>query len=140
MPKIFGLNIIAVILAAVVFFALGAVWYGVLFSDAWMAAHGIATEQAQDADAGPWMAVGFLITLAQVFGLGFVLRKADPGSFVGAAGIGLGLGLMLATPLMAYSLVYLPGHDLQHFAIDAAHLTIGWVLVCAILGLFKAWK
>lgn len=139
MPKLFGLNLVAVSLAAIAFFALGALWYGFLFSDAWMAANGISG-QAQDADAGVWMGVGFLITLVQVFGIGFVLTKADPPSAVSAAAIGLALGVLLAAPLMAYDVVYLPGHDLKLFAIDASHLVLGWCLSAFILGAFKAWR
>ncbi|MBY0423255.1 MAG: DUF1761 domain-containing protein [Parvularculaceae bacterium] len=139
MPKLFGLNVFAVLLAAVVFFALGAVWYGVLFSDAWMAANGVS-EQAPDADMGLWMGVGFLITLLQVFGLGFVLKKAAPSSTLGGAGIGLALSLLLAAPLSAYDFIYLPGHDAKLMAVDIGHFVIGWTLAALILGLFKAWK
>jgi hypothetical protein len=59
MPKILGLNLLAVIAASIAFFFVGFLWYGVLFSDIWMAAEGISAEAA-DADSPVWMLGGFL--------------------------------------------------------------------------------
>jgi hypothetical protein len=48
MPK---LNLVGIIVASLVFFFIGFLWYGLLFTDAWMAAHGV-TEKTPGARSG----------------------------------------------------------------------------------------
>jgi len=64
MPKLFGTNILLILLAGFLFFMLGWIWYGMLFQEQWMALTGI-TEEAAEATMGRAMAVGFLISLLQ---------------------------------------------------------------------------
>ena len=45
MPRILGLNIIAVIVATLAFYMLGALWYGALFSDLWVGLWGFTEAQ-----------------------------------------------------------------------------------------------
>ena len=41
MPKITGVNVLGVLLAAVAMFFIGFIWYGLLFTEPWMAANGL---------------------------------------------------------------------------------------------------
>ncbi|GJL91957.1 DUF1761 domain-containing protein [Hyphococcus sp.] len=136
MPKILGLNLIAVIAASVAFFLVGYLWYGVMFSDAWMAAAGIPSEAA-DAESPVWMAGGFLITLLQVIGLGLVLKWKGDATPTAAATTAAVLWFFIALPFCHYSYLYMPGHNATMLMIDASHLLVGWVVSALILRLIK---
>ena len=54
MPKIAGVNVLGVLLAAVAMFFIGFIWYGLLFTEPWMAANGLffyRCDQIRDAVA-----------------------------------------------------------------------------------------
>lgn len=133
MPK---LNPVGLAVASVAFFIVGFLWYGVIFSDAWMAAEGI-TEEAADADSPAWMALGFVITVMQVVGLALVLKWRGAADLAGAATTGALLWALFALPFTLYGYTYTPGHNTTLLMIDASHLLVGWVVAAAVLSRFK---
>lgn len=133
MPK---LNPIAIALASIAFFAIGAVWYAVLFADAWMAAMGIE-KAAEDANGAAWMGVGAVITVMQVLGLAIVFKWKGVAGLADGAKTAALLWALFALPFTLYGYIYSPGHNATLLAIDAGHLFVGWVTAGAILGLFK---
>ncbi len=137
MPKLFGLNVVAVLAAAIAFYVLGYIWYGVLFENQWLAAVAMTKEQTEAAMSPMWMAVGALITIVQVVGLGLVLKWRNAASLRAAVGTSAVIWLALALPIVAYAYVYMPAHSEWLLAIDGAHLLIGWSLSAAILSLLK---
>ena len=79
MPKIFNTSWLAVILATVVFFALGSVWYGPLFGEVWMEGARMTEEMAIASmeQKGAMMWVGALaLTLGQAIGVLMVIHLA----------------------------------------------------------------
>jgi hypothetical protein len=133
MPK---LNPVGVIVASVAFFIVGFLWYGVIFSDAWMAAEGIS-EEAAAADSPMWMILGFVITAMQVIGLALVLKwKGDAGAVAAATTAAL-LWALFALPFTLYGFAYTPGHNATLLMIDASHLLVGWVTAAVALTFFK---
>lgn len=135
MPKLFGLNSLGVVVASIAFFMVGWLWYGVIFMDAWMAEMGIAADG--DAESPIWMLGGFLITVAQVVGLGLVLKwkgAADIGAAVQTAFI---LWLVFALPFSHYTYLYTPAHSATLLMIDASHLLVGWIVSAVVLSLVK---
>lgn len=74
-----GVNWIAVIVAVVLLEALGMVWYGPLFGQAWAAAMGHAPDMS---DAALKMGLGVVNTLVVVAGLSWLLGR------LGAASLG----------------------------------------------------
>lgn len=135
MPKLFGLNLVAVAVASAVFYLIGYVWYGMVFSDAWMAAHGIA--EATGGEEPIWMVGGFIVSVLQVIGLGLVLKwkgVTDPQKAVVKAAI---LWLCFALPLTMYSYVYLSAHDSTLLTIDSGYLLVSWAVSAIILVLIK---
>ncbi|WP_375201104.1 DUF1761 domain-containing protein [Hyphococcus sp.] len=136
MPKILGLNIVAVIVASVAFFLVGWLWYGILFMDAYMESMGIATDEGSGA-FDIWMAGGFLITILQVIGLGLVMKwKGDVSPMAGAM-TAVVLWFFLALPFAMYAYLYGPAHDSTMMMIDASHLLVGWVVSAVVLRLIK---
>ncbi len=136
MPKILGLNLVAVLVASVAFFLIGYLWYGVIFQEAWMAAAGISAADAEG-DSPIYMAGGFLITVMQVFGIGLVLGWKGVADPVGAAKTALLLWLFFALPFTLYGYLYTPAHNSTLLMIDASHLLVGWVVSALVLRLIK---
>lgn len=134
MPKLFGLNLLGVLVASVAFFLIGWLWYGVLFVDMWMAEMGLAEE---DAGSPLWMIGGFIITVMQVIGIGLAMKWKNAAGLNGAVMTAVVLWLVFALPFSAYGYLYSPAHSTTLLMIDASHLLIGWVVSAAILALIK---
>jgi hypothetical protein len=136
MPKIFGLNIVGVLVASVAFFLVGWVWYGMLFSDAYMAANGVTEADAGDMSPA-WMASGFVITLLQVIGIGLVLKWKGASGLVDCVKTAVIVWFFFALPFATYAYIYMPAHNSMMLMIDAGHLLVGWVVSAAVLALIK---
>lgn len=134
MPK---LNPVGIAVASIAFFFVGFLWYGVIFSDAWMAAEGLSPEAA-DSESPVYMALGFVITVMQVVGLALVLKWKGAVGPVAAASAAALLWALFALPFTLYGFAYTPGHNTTLLMIDASHLLVGWVVAAVVLSLFKA--
>ena len=139
MPKIFGTSLVGILLATLVFYLLGALWYGLVFSDMWMAANGI-TEAAAKAHADKmgvmvWIG-GILITLLQVLGLAYILNHAGASLLGTCVKICAVIAVLMALPLLMYAHIY-AGASHQAVALDFAHILIGYALVGAVLSFFR---
>jgi len=134
MPTIHGLKLVPVLVATLVFWMLGFLWYGVVFMDAWMAGHGL-TDDGGSFDI--YMAGGILITFMQVVGIGLVLKWKGVGDVMQALTTAGVMWLLIALPLMMYAYLYLPAHNSTLLMIDASHLLVGWIVSAGILTLMK---
>jgi len=76
-----GLNLFAVVLAAVVSFMFGWLWYGILFPRQWTAAVG-KTETDMKAQGGPSptpFVISFIALLVMAWVLGSIIQNLGPG-------------------------------------------------------------
>ena len=140
MPKVFGSSLLAIILATILFYMIGFVIYGLLFSEQWLAYAGMTEGEAlaRNEALGPMMYIwGLILTLAQVLGIALFLKKAN----VNSARKGLIKGVMLATlfalPVMAYNWLY-QGSSANLLGLDYVHLLIGYSVAGAVLGFFRS--
>lgn len=134
MPK---LNPVSVLVASIAFYFIGFLWYGLIFSDAWMGAHGVTAEDAKG-ESPVWMAAGFVITVVEVVGIATVLKWKGAASTVDAAIAAAMLWAFFALPFSLYNYIYLPSHGSTLLMVDASHLLVGWVVAAVVLSLFKA--
>lgn len=133
MPK---LNPVGILVASVLFYLVGFLWYGVLFMEAWMAANGLVADDA--AGQSPiYMLGGFLITVMQVVGLAIILKWRGVTGIADAVKAALLLWALLALPFTMYAYLYVPAHDATLLMIDASHLLVGWTVAAAALAQFK---
>jgi hypothetical protein len=135
MPKLFGLNIVAVLVASVAFFAVGYLWYGLIFTEMWMAEMNLTED---DAGSPLWMIGGFVITIMQVVGIGLAMKWKGAAGLNDAVTTAIVLWIVFALPFSAYGYLYTPAHSATLLMIDAAHLLVGWVVGAVILSLMKA--
>jgi hypothetical protein len=74
-----GMNIFAVVLAAVVSFMFGWLWYGILFSEAWLIACGKSREEMRGHTPSPTpFIISFIGLIVMACVLGGVLRHLGP--------------------------------------------------------------
>lgn len=129
------INLVAVILAAIVQFAIGFAWYGFLFGPAWMAAAGIPPEAAESAAMAD-MAIPMAVSIASALGgailLSLIVSHSDDWGIIGGLGWAFLLWLLLALPMHAIPNVW-AGRDWMLTVIDggealAALLAAGFIV------------
>ena len=154
MPRLAGVHLLGLILAAVAIFFVGFIWYGLLFTEPWMNANGLffADEakttmqwltasgiETVSADAGPdpkVLGLGFVLSLVLAFGLGWHMKQKGITKLTTAVLFALWLSLLIGVPLMAYDLVYAPGFHIAGFLVDASHTVVSFIAAAAVLSLF----
>jgi hypothetical protein len=131
------MGFIAVIVAALAGFAVGAVWY-IALSKHWIAASGIRLGPDGKPDGGG-SAMPFLVSgLAMLVVAGFMRHVfAMSGIDTLGAGLvaGLGVGLFFITPWLAMDYAY-AARPAKLTVIDGGYAVIGCAVMGAILGLF----
>lgn len=129
------INMLAVFAAAIAFFVVGALWYGVLFSKAWQAASGITPEQMQGARMPLIFGLTFLFELLIALVLGHQFAVVDP-SDRAIMMISFGFGAFVMTPAIGINYLYLRKSG-KLFAIDAGHFIVGMSAMGAVFILLR---
>ena len=127
-------NMLAVVLATVAFFVVGALWYGVLFGKPWQRETGIS-----EAPSGAQMAKIFGLTFA--FEMLVVLMLEHTIARTGASGhvimmIATGFGLSIMVPAIGINYLH-QRKSLTLFLIDAGHFIVGMASAGLVLLLMR---
>jgi len=133
MPRIFGLNIIAVLVSAIALFFVGFLFYGVLFTDLWVGLQGFTDAQmlAADENMAAGMLHGFLLSLVTAIFIGLALARFGSDSMMSAIKSAVLLWAGFAVTTLAYDFVY----AMQPFmllVLDASHLLAGFIVVAIV--------
>lgn len=124
--------VVAVLVAAVAYFGLGAVWYNPkVFGAAWMRLVGRSPEDLGDAKQA--MILGGLSAVVAAVALGALIMYGGWLHWVDGVGIGALAGVGLVVPVTAMNYVF-AGRPLQLFFLDSTYHVVGFVLMGAILG------
>ncbi|WP_338241256.1 DUF1761 domain-containing protein [Aurantiacibacter hainanensis] len=132
-------NLLAVVLGALAFFVIGALWYGPLFGKPWREMNGITDEMVKQ---GPregqnptWliMLLAFLLEMLVVLMLGHNIARTSAQPHV-IMMMAVGFGALIMAPALGINYLFQmrPG---KLFAIDAAYLVVG---MAAAGGVFVA--
>lgn len=129
-------NYPAVIVAAVAYWVLGAIWYGVLFGKSWMVLEHMTEEQARSMNPVLPYVISFLLNLLIAYSLAqiCVWRNADTVGRGASVGVLLWIGFVGPITYTTYMYEMRPK---ELFAINEFYPLAGLVLMGAILG---AWK
>ena len=112
-----------VLLGALAFFLVGAIWYGVLFSKAWQKAAGVSDEQLQGGNMALIFGLTFLAEVVIAMTLWhLIVRTGASDRAVMMMAVGFGAAIM--TPAIGINYLYLR-KTLAHFLIDAGHFIVG---------------
>ncbi|HWK40327.1 MAG TPA: DUF1761 domain-containing protein [Croceibacterium sp.] len=124
------INYLAVLLGAVAFFVVGALWYTVLFGKAWQNAAGLSDERLKSSNMPLIFALCFLLELVVAWTLGHQFARSSP-SPRAMMMIAFGFGAMLMTPAIGISYLFLR-KPLKLFLIDAGHFIVGMTAMGAV--------
>ena len=90
MNELSRINWMAVIVATIVGFGLGAIWFNQkVFGKAWMEDLGVPEERLRKASFAMTMGMNFVMTLLTAFGLAWLIRLTGAKSLVGGTKVGL---------------------------------------------------
>jgi hypothetical protein len=125
-----NINYLAVVLGAVAFFAVGALWYGALFGKAWQKE--LWPEGTPKAANSPAVQFGLclLAELVVAWMLGHLIARtsAAPHVVMMFAG-GFGVGIMAPTIAINY---LFQSRSMKLFMIDAGHVIVGSLAMGAV--------
>ncbi len=136
MPKIFNVNVLGILAAAVAMFIVGFIFYGLLFSQIWQDARAIELADLEG-QSPAWMAGGFLLELIVACGLAWVLKLRSANGLMQAVTTGVTLWLLIGLPLTAYEFIYGPVHSIPGFLVDAGHRLVTFGVGAAVLSFFR---
>ena len=122
------LNWLAIVIATVVFFAVGAVWYSALFAKAWQREVGLGTEQLTgERNMMLIMGTCLLLEFVVVLMLGHLFARIQPGNHAKMM-MASGFGLAIMAPAIGINYLY-QRRSLKLFLIDAGHFVVGMTAV-----------
>jgi surface polysaccharide O-acyltransferase-like enzyme len=129
-------NYLAVIVAAIAYWLLGAIWYGVVFGEAWMALEHMTAEQARSMNP----VLPYVITLALNVLIAYALAQICIWRNANTLGRGASVGVLLwvgfVGPVTFTTYMY-EMRPKELYAINQFFPLAGFVLMGAILG---GWK
>jgi Protein of unknown function (DUF1761) len=134
-----NLNWLHVLVAAVAYFALGAIWYSpVLFSKPWIKAHKIDVSNKEEVQKGMALIMigSFILMLLSTIGLGIVYQLIPAVGLTGAVKTGLFVGLTFSTPAVAIGYLY-NKKPLAAYLIDCGYHVVGLILASIVLVLWQ---
>jgi hypothetical protein len=126
-------NYVAVFVAALAYWLLGAVWFALLFSKPWMALEHITPEQASGMNPIAPYIISFILNLVIAFVLAQLCawRNANTAARGAALGILIWIGFLGPVTYTTYMYEMRPK---QLFAINEFYSLVGLCLMGAILG------
>jgi len=127
-----GINVWAVIAAAVAAFLIGGLWYSpVLFAKPWQKEVGLSDETLKNGNMALIFGVGFLLALLAAFVFAMFLGPKPALPFATGAGFAAGLAWVSA----GLGILYLfERRSLKLFLINAGYLTLAFTAIGAVLG------
>jgi hypothetical protein len=123
----------AIVVSAVAYWVLGALWYGVLFGQRWMALEGITMEQAKSLNPVLATIVSFALSLLTAFVLAQLClwRNANTAARGAAVGVLLWIGIVGPMTFTTYMYEMRPK---ELFAINEFYPLVALCLMGVILG------
>jgi hypothetical protein len=127
-------NHVAVIVAAIVFFALGAAWYTVL-ADPWAAGVGktMAQLEAETKGSAMPMVMGFIAILVMCYTLSSLLDRLGDTTLASGAKIGAFIALGIAAANIALNYAF-ENRGITLWTINSGYVLVGLTVAGAIIG------
>jgi len=133
------INYVAVLVAAIAGYAVGALWYSVLFGKPWMRLMGITPEQIEankGKSMGKMYVMGFVGTLVTSYVLAHFVGMAAISTVSGALQLGFWLWLGFIATVLLGSVLY-ESRPWMLYIINVAHYLVAMLVMAVILGLWK---
>ncbi|MEO1049892.1 MAG: DUF1761 domain-containing protein [Bacteroidota bacterium] len=129
------INYLAVVVAALSTFMIGAVWYGPIFGKLWMAENGFTEEDLKNANMGKIYGTAFVLEFIMALNLAMFLNDPAIGAGMGAMyGFFTGFGWIA----LGIGVNYLfSRNSIKLWVVDGGYFAVSFPIMGAILG---AWK
>ena len=134
--EISNINFLALVIAAMASFALGAIWYSpLLFSKAWQSAVGLTTESLEKANMALIFGSSFVLILLMNFGLAVIVQGHAGKDVTALSGAlyGFLIGLFFVATSIGINILY-QRKTFTLWLIDAGYQVIYLTISGAILG------
>ena len=130
-----AINYLAFTTAAIISFALGSIWYTVLFGKTWQREVGLTEDTLAKANMVRIYGSSFLLILAMSFGMAMLIQghEGDKINTVGGLFHGLYVGLFFAGPSIGINYIY-QRKSLKLWLIDAGYQILFLCIMGATLG------
>jgi surface polysaccharide O-acyltransferase-like enzyme len=125
-------NYAAVVVAAIAYWILGAIWYGVLFHKSWMALEGIPADQVRSTGLLSYL-VSFLLNILIAYSLAQICIWRNANTIGRGASVGVLLWIGFVAPITFTTYMY-EMRPRTLFAINQFYPLAGMVLMGAIIG------
>ena len=127
-------NWLAVLVAAVAYFILGALWYSkILFANMWIKAHGIDMNDPNGRKGlGMMMFLSFIGFFVVCVGLEMLVVKLDLGGYMSGIKLGLATGVCFSWMALSITYLYTRKPVTLHF-IDGLYHVVGQIIAAIIL-------
>ncbi|WP_296722045.1 DUF1761 domain-containing protein [Erythrobacter sp.] len=117
------------------FFAVGALWYGVIFRQLWQRAAGLRNSQLQTGNMALIFALTFAFEMLIAMVLWHLVARTDPPAFVVMMmAVGFAVGVMI--PAIGINYLYLRKSGML-FLIDAGHFLFGMAAMGGVFVWFR---
>jgi hypothetical protein len=128
------INWLHVLVAAIAYFALGALWYSFLFQKQWIRYHNIDMNNPDGRKGvGAVMFMSFILTFLITVGLEiFIYRAAITGGVLSGIKLGLTTGLLFSATAISITYLFLKKPAGLHF-IDGLYHVAGQIIAAVIL-------
>jgi Protein of unknown function (DUF1761) len=126
-------NYAAIIVSAVAYWLLGALWFGVLFGQRWMALEGFSAEQARSMNPVLPYIITFVLNLLIAFVLAQLCLWRNANTAARGAAIGVLLWIGIVGPIAVTTYMY-EMRPKELFAINEFFSLVGLCLMGVILG------
>ena len=130
-------NWLAVLIGALAYFFLGAIWYSALFRNAWIKATGVNANDpnARKGFAGIMIA-SFITILITSIGLALIITRVGPGGWMTGCKIGLIAGVCFSAATICNSYLY-EKRPIALSTINSLYNIVGCVLAGIIISIWK---
>ncbi|AUX70649.1 hypothetical protein CHX26_15125 [Porphyrobacter sp. HT-58-2] len=124
-----------VLAGTLAFFAVGALWYGVIFAVPWQRAAGLSNTQLREGNMGLIFALTFAFEMLIAMVLWHLIARTDPAPHVVMMmALGFAAGVMI--PAIGINYLYLR-KPLSLFLIDAGHFLVGMAAMGGVFVWFR---
>lgn len=126
-------NYVAVVVSAIVYWLLGAVWYGMLFSKAWMDLEHMTMDQAKSMNPVLPYIITFVLNLVIAFFLAQLCTWRNASTAARGASLGVLLWIGFVGPITYTTHMY-EMRPFNLFLLNEGYSLVGLLLMGAILG------
>lgn len=129
-------SLLPVLAGTAAFFAVGALWYGLIFAKPWQRAAGLSNSQLRAGNMKVIFALAFAFEMLTAMVLWHLIARTDPPGFVVMMmALGFAVGVMIPAVGINYLFQRKP---LALFLIDAGHLLVGMAMMGGVFVWFRS--